>query len=150
MPYAVVLSLVQILDQIIHSNRFLIVNDEMQQIRSLSKNLNPVLCFLEESFQNSSEEVKSLEIKIRDGAYLVENHIESIIYASHLHSLNASYLLDLHALSDIPKTMPSLQKTTIEEVEVVKIDDLQKIITKIDAAMKEVVKIKDGSGEQTL
>ncbi|CAA2989696.1 late blight resistance homolog R1A-10 [Olea europaea subsp. europaea] len=130
MAYAAVLSLAQTLRQICFGLKNHSLYDRCDRINTLHK-VDDIRKWLSESSQNSSEEVKSLEIKIRDMAYHAEDVIEV-------------FQIGLQKRSD----------SRMEEDLITKIDttvkNLHEVITEMESIMEEMKKIKGRSGKQNL
>ncbi|XP_022869656.1 putative late blight resistance protein homolog R1A-10 [Olea europaea var. sylvestris] len=124
MAYAAVLSLAQTLDQIFVENKNLTLNDLIHKVGEIQE-------LLVKSSQNSSREVKSLEIKIRDMAYHAENVIEV-------------WQIGLQKRSD-----SRIDEDVITEKDTA-IKDLHEVITEMGTIKKKMEKIKGESGEQYL
>ncbi|CAA3020110.1 late blight resistance homolog R1A-3 isoform X1 [Olea europaea subsp. europaea] len=131
MAYAAVRSLNQTLRQIIYEEESFTLSDQREQITRLNEKVSEIQLFLAKSFQNSSEEAKLLEIKIRDMAYHAEDVIEV-------------WQIGLQKRSD-----SRMEEDVITEMDTT-IKDLHEVITKMDSIMEEMEEIKGGSGEQNL
>ncbi|XP_022860526.1 putative late blight resistance protein homolog R1B-17 isoform X2 [Olea europaea var. sylvestris] len=130
MAYAAVLSLNETLHQIFFGDTFCTLYDSRKR-NTLIQKVNEIKNLLIKLSQNSSEEVKLLEIKIRDMAYHAEDVIEVL-------------QIGLQKRSD-----SRMQEDLITEMDTT-IKDLHEVITEMETIMEEMEKIKGGSGEQNL
>ncbi|CAA3012981.1 late blight resistance homolog R1B-17 [Olea europaea subsp. europaea] len=129
MAYVALVSLMQTLEQIINSDEVSIPY-EKQGLGPLLEKLSLLLVFLEESSQNSSEEVKSLERRIRNAAY----HAEDIIEGRNFLSRSESMMSDIEPQADLQKISTEIDSIMVEAG---KITDLEKRITEIDTLVEE-------------
>ncbi|CAA2993367.1 late blight resistance homolog R1B-16 isoform X1 [Olea europaea subsp. europaea] len=136
MAHAAVVSLMHTVEQIRHGDG---VSDPYQNqlLVPLFEKLSSLLNFLEESFQSSREEVKSLERKIRDAAYRAEDVFEFRI-SDRLLSKPQNLVQKLFYFSSNKLSAKKYRP------------DLQKIIAEIDTIVEEVMEIEDVRGEQIL
>ncbi|CAA3030344.1 late blight resistance homolog R1B-16 [Olea europaea subsp. europaea] len=132
MAYAAVLSLRETLLHIFHGcAKFSTKAMSKGQIFPLIHKLNDIRQLLAKSSQNSSEEVKSLEIKIRDMAYHAEDVIEV-------------FQIGLQKRSD-----SRMEEDLITEIDTI-FKNLHEVLTEMDTIIEEMKKIEGRSDEQNL
>ncbi|KAG8369641.1 hypothetical protein BUALT_Bualt14G0034700 [Buddleja alternifolia] len=121
MAYAALASLLNITEQILNPDPYP-VPFMNKQIESLQESVRSLLAFLESCSPNSSQTVKSLEIKIRDIAYKAEDALECQT-AKHF---SRDSTRDKYAKSRV------------------KPQSLEKVIEEFDSIKQELKKIRDG------
>ncbi|KAK4395624.1 putative late blight resistance proteinR1A-10 [Sesamum angolense] len=132
MAYAAVISLGQILEQILNLDEYLSMSLlEEQKVKDLRGNIAFIQIFLEEYSQNGGEAVHSLEIRIRDAAHKAEDIIESRIsnqFVSEPTSPGAWRLLK-QMISALTNMIPARHHN----------QDLQLVLREIDLIVEEVM-----------
>ncbi|KAL0307915.1 UNVERIFIED_CONTAM: putative late blight resistance proteinR1A-10 [Sesamum angustifolium] len=132
MAYAAVISLGQILEQILNLDEYLSMSLlEEQKVKYLRGNIAFIQIFLEEYSQNGGEAVHSLEIRIRDAAHKAEDIIESRIsnqFVSEPTSPGAWRLLK-QMISALTNMIPARHHN----------QDLQLVLREIDLIVEEVM-----------
>ncbi|KAL0441946.1 UNVERIFIED_CONTAM: putative late blight resistance proteinR1A-10 [Sesamum radiatum] len=132
MAYVALISLGQILEQILNLDEYLSMSLlEEQKVKDLRGNIAFIQIFLEEYSQNGGEAVHSLEIRIRDAAHKAEDIIESRIsnqFVSEPTSPGAWRLLK-QMISALTNMIPARHHN----------QDLQLVLREIDLIVEEVM-----------
>ncbi|KAL2553197.1 putative disease resistance protein [Forsythia ovata] len=128
MAYAALLSLTQTLEQILHSHDQSRILHEEKQITSLYEKLSFLLSFLEDSTHKYSETITSLEGRIRDATYKVEDIIESNMSKAASHGVISTWFW---------------KKISLPAFLQCKYKGLKKVIEELDSILKDVEKMND-------
>ncbi|KAL3825546.1 hypothetical protein ACJIZ3_021575 [Penstemon smallii] len=115
MAYAVLVSLFTTTDQMLNNLDPYSIPCNRETIESLHKNIATLLSFLEDTPPHSYQTIKSLEAKIRDVGYEIEDILESHI-AKHFRSISGSENVDMltQALEEVMKEFESLMEDVKE------------------------------------
>ncbi|KAH6834082.1 hypothetical protein C2S53_013369 [Perilla frutescens var. hirtella] len=146
MAYAALVSLAQILEQIMHHDHLFympLTNDEEQKLNSLQEKVSVLQAFLDDHSHKSGETMQSLQAQIRDAAYkaqdIVECHISDHKISSDckLGGINCGFWRLISTFGNRGVSQTAIQNEYEEE--------LMKALKQIDSVIDEAMNIQRSS-----